>query len=269
MSRDEIMLAAGLRLAGDLGAVAVISFVDAEACDPPIPVMRAANVGPAAISPETAGELRAVLLDRLGTAAAPLALSTDETGVVVGVFLDGLVALRLDEVRSRFDLQQFEAIVPRRVMAAALRLALEIGREGREGRPLGTAFIIGDGDAILSISHQLVLNPYLGHPPEVTTIMDRGNWESVKEFAQLDGMFVVDVSGAVIAAGRYLDVDSKSVSLASGLGGRHRAAAAVTRLIPVVSVIVSESGGTVRVFSDGVCRLEVRPDLSAVRRCGS
>jgi diadenylate cyclase len=268
MSRDEVMLAAGLRLAVDLGADAVISFVDAEPCDPPVPAFRAANVGPAAAAPETAGELRAILLERLGTAAAPLALSTEDVGVVVGVFLDGLVALRLDEVRSRFDLQQFEALVPRRVMAAALRLALEIGREGREGKPIGTAFVIGDGDAILSISHQLVLNPYLGHPPEVTTILDRENWESVKEFAQLDGMFVIDASGAVIAAGRYLDVDSKSVSLPSGLGGRHRAAAAVTRLIPVVSVIISESGGTVRVFSDGLCRLEVRPDLSAVRRCG-
>lgn len=268
MSRDELMLAAGLRLAEDLGAVALISFVDAEPCEPSVPVLKAANVGPAAVAPETAGELRAVLLERLGTAASPLALTSEETGVVVGVFLDGLVALRLDEVRSRFDLHQFEAIVPRRVMAAALRLALEIGREGREGKPIGTAFIIGEGDAILAISHQLVLNPYLGHPPELTTIMDSGNWESVKEFAQLDGMFVVDVSGAVIAAGRYLDVDSKSVSLPSGLGGRHRAGAAVTRLIPVVSVIISESGGTVRVFSDGICRFVVRPDLSAVRGCG-
>lgn len=267
MSRDELMLAAGLRLAGEIGAFAVISFVDTEACDPRVPVLQAANAGPSAEALATPAGLRAVLLGRLGTASAPLALSAVEPGVVVGVFSDGLVALHLDEVRSRFDLAQFEAIVPRPVMAAALRLALEIGREGREGKPIGTAFIIGDGDAILSISHQLVLNPYLGHPPEVTTIMDRGNWESVKEFAQLDGMFVVDVSGAVIAAGRYLDVDSKSVSLPSGLGGRHRAAAAVTRLLPVVSVIISESGGTVRVFSDGLCRLEVRPDLSAVRRC--
>ncbi|MEN6517552.1 MAG: diadenylate cyclase [Methanospirillum sp.] len=267
MSRDELMLAAGLRLAVDLGAHAVITFVDAEPCDPAVPVFRAANVGPTSVPPATPGELRAILLERLGSASAPLALSTDDAGVVVGVFLDGLVALRLDEVRSRFDLEQFETIVPRRVMAAALRLALEIGREGREGKPIGTAFIIGDGDAILSISHQLVLNPYLGHPPEVTTILDYENWESVKEFAQLDGMFVIDVSGAVIAAGRYLDVDSKSVSLASGLGGRHRAAAAVTRLIPVVSVIISESGGTVRVYMDGLCRLEVRPDLSAVRTC--
>jgi DNA integrity scanning protein DisA with diadenylate cyclase activity len=267
MSRDETLLEAGLRLAEEVGASAVISFVDAPGCSGVIQAYRAANTGPAGRVPASLEDLRALLRDRLAAAAGPLALSTEENGVVVGVFHDALLVVALDEVRSRFDLEQFDTIVPRHVMAAALRLALEIGREGREGKPLGTAFIIGDGDAILSISHQLVLNPYLGHPPEVTTILDRANWESVKEFAQLDGMFVIDASGAVIAAGRYLDVDSKSVSLPSGLGGRHRAAAAVTKLLPVVSVIISESGGTVRVFADGLCRLEVRPDLSTVGRC--
>ncbi|HOT95430.1 MAG TPA: diadenylate cyclase, partial [Methanoregulaceae archaeon] len=175
--------------------------------------------------------------------------------------------LDLEGIRSRFDLAQFDSVAPRGVMAAALRLALEIGREGREGKAIGTAFIIGEGDAILAVSHQLILNPYLGHPPEVTTILSRENWESVKEFAQLDGMFVVDRSGAVIAAGRYLDVDSKSVSLPSGLGGRHRAAAAITTLLPVVAVIISESGGTVRVFHEGRCRIEIRPDLGSIRGC--
>jgi len=261
------MLEAGLRLAEEVGASAVISFVDAPGCSGVVQAYRAANTGPAGSPPVTFEDLRVLLRERLASAAGPLALSTQGPEIVVGVFHDALLVLALDEVRSRFELEQFDPIVPRHVMAAALRLALEIGREGREGKPLGTAFIIGDGDTILSISHQLVLNPYLGHPPEVTTILDDGNWESVKEFAQLDGMFVIDASGAVIAAGRYLDVDSKSVSLPSGLGGRHRAAAAVSKLIPVVSVIISESGGTVRVFTDGLCRIEVRPDLSTVGRC--
>lgn len=268
MSRDGAMLEAGLRLAEEIGAAAVVSFVDAEGASGVVPAYRAANTGPAGTAPETFEELRDLLRERLAAASAPLALSTeDEGGLVVGVFHDGLVTVDLGEVRSRFDLAQFEAIVQRHVMAALLRLALEIGREGREGKPLGTAFIIGDADAILSLSHQLILNPYLGHPPEVTTVLDRGNWESVKEFAQLDGMFVVDAGGAVVAAGRYLDVDSRSITLPSGLGGRHRAAAAVTRLLPVVAVIISESGGTVRVFMDGLCRIEVRPDLSTVGRC--
>ncbi len=260
------MFDAGLRLAVTLGARAVVTFVDAEIRDSSVPVLRAGELGLGAGASTLEG-LHDLLIERLGRAVGTLALGSDQTEEVVGVFTDGLVVLTLDRVRSRFDLAQFDPAAPRGVMAAALRLALEIGREGREGKPIGTAFIIGDGDAILGLSHQLILNPYLGHPPEVTTILARENWESVKEFAQIDGMFVIDRSGAVIAAGRYLDVDSKFVSLPSGLGGRHRAAAAITTLLPVVAVIISESGGTVRVFLDGVCRIELRPDLGAVRGC--
>lgn len=268
MIQDEVMLEAGLRLAEEIGAAAVISFVNTPGCSGVVPAYRTAIPGPSGEPPNTLEGVRDLLRERLTAAAGPLAFPEEEedavAGPVVGVFHDALLVISLDEIRSRFDLGQFEEIVPRPVMAAALRLALEIGREGREGKPIGTAFIIGDGDAILAISHQLILNPYLGHPPEVTTILDRANWESVKEFALLDGMFVIDASGAVIAAGRYLDVDTKSVSLPSGLGGRHRAAAAATCLLPVVAVVISESGGTIRVFSDGTCRIEVRPDLSAL-----
>jgi len=266
MSRDQEMLDAGLGLAVAIGARAVVTFVDGTAADGAVPVFRAGELGFGAGASTLEG-LHEALIERLGRAAGPLALDGDRADEVVGVFSDGLVVLTLDRVRSRFDLAQFDPAAPRGVMAAALRLALEIGREGREGKAVGTAFIIGDGDAILALSHQLILNPYLGHPPEVTTILSRENWESVKEFAQLDGMFVIDRSGAVIAAGRYLDVDSKWVTLPSGLGGRHRAAAAITTLLPAVAVIISESGGTVRVFLDGLCRIEIRPDLSAIRGC--
>ncbi len=262
------MLSAGLRLAADLGARAVIAFVDAEIPDPPVPVFSAAATWPDDDSPRTPEGIREVLVERLRAASAPISLVPgDPGGTVIGVFSDGLVMVSLDQVKSRFSLEQFDRYVSRPVIAAVLQLALEIGREGREGRPIGTAFIIGDADAILGISHQLILNPYLGHPPEVTSILDRSSWESIKEFAQLDGMFVIDSSGAVVAAGRYLDVDSRLVHLPSGLGGRHRAAAAMTQLLPVVAVIISESGGTVRVFTEGLCRLEVRPDLAAVQRC--
>ena len=40
-------------------------------------------------------------------------------------------------------------------------------------------------------------------------VLDKRNWESIKEFAQLDGVFVVDENGIIHAAGRYLDVDGK------------------------------------------------------------
>jgi len=183
-------------------------------------------------------------------------------GTLVGVFPHAILVYSIEEAAGMIDLESFGQIVPMPVMKAALTLAMEIGAEGREGRAVGTAFIIGDGDLILANSHQLILNPYWGHPREITSILNHENWESVKEFAQLDGIFAIDRDGSVLAAGRYMDVDSRSVTLPGGLGGRHRAVAAITRLIPVAGIIISESGGIVRLYRDGVCRLTLRSDVS-------
>jgi DNA integrity scanning protein DisA with diadenylate cyclase activity len=54
---------------------------------------------------------------------------------------------------------------------------------------------------------------------------------------------------------------SQKINLPGGLGGRHRATAAITKDIPVVGVTVSESGGVVRVFRDGACKLSIRTDV--------
>jgi hypothetical protein len=45
-----------------------------------------------------------------------------------------------------------------------LELAIEIAREGREGRRVGTVFPLGDEDAVLARSRPLILDPLLGHP---------------------------------------------------------------------------------------------------------
>ncbi|MDD5418608.1 MAG: diadenylate cyclase, partial [Methanomicrobiaceae archaeon] len=159
------------------------------------------------------------------------------------------------------NLRDFQDIVPRDVLHAVLTLAMEIAIEGREGRSIGTAFIVGDPDEIFKFSHQAILNPYQGQPSSVRDIKNRDNWESVKELAQLDGVFVIDTGGEVRAAGRYLDVNARMVALPGGLGGRHRATAALTREIPAIGITISESGGMVRLFRDGICRLALRSDV--------
>jgi DNA integrity scanning protein DisA with diadenylate cyclase activity len=147
------------------------------------------------------------------------------------------------------------------VLHAALSLALEIAVEGREGRAIGTAFIIGDPEEIFRHSHQAILNPYQGQPAALRDIKNKDNWESVKEFAQLDGVFVIDKNGEVRSAGRYLDVTGRGISLPGGLGGRHRATASITHEIPVIGITVSESGGMVRIFRDGNCKIGIRSDI--------
>jgi len=108
----------------------------------------------------------------------------------------------------------------------------------------------------------MILNPYAGQEESDRNVLDKKNWESIKEFAQLDGIFVVEESGLIHAAGRYLDVDGKNIDIEKGLGGRHVSAAAISRDTVAVAITISESGGVIRVYKDGkesICIESVQP----------
>jgi DNA integrity scanning protein DisA with diadenylate cyclase activity len=136
-----------------------------------------------------------------------------------------------------------------RVVERLLKLAVELAREGREGHPVGTLFVVGDTEAVMRHSRPAVLNPFEGHPEKDRNILDDGLWETAKEFAQIDGAFIVRGDGCVVAAGRYVDTEG-AVEVQSGLGGRHIAAASVTRSSNALAIVVSSSG-TIRVFKGG------------------
>jgi DNA integrity scanning protein DisA with diadenylate cyclase activity len=142
-------------------------------------------------------------------------------------------------------------------LRAALTLALEIAREGREGRRVGTLFTIGHPDRVLASSRLLILDPLAGHAPRSTHVTDPRLRGTVKELAQLDGAFVVSGDGSVVSAGRYLDVSTAGIEIPLGLGTRHLTAAAVSSRFDVIAVAVSEAG-TVRVF----CRGEIVATLA-------
>ena len=48
------------------------------------------------------------------------------------------------------------------VLESSLELALEIAREGREGRRIGTLFTVGKADPVLAASRALILDPLVG-----------------------------------------------------------------------------------------------------------
>jgi len=75
------------------------------------------------------------------------------------------------------------------VFDSVLHICVEIAREGREGKKLGTAFVVGDADAVLERSRQLILNPFEGHPPGERMVTNPDIKEMIKELAQLDGAF--------------------------------------------------------------------------------
>jgi DNA integrity scanning protein DisA with diadenylate cyclase activity len=138
------------------------------------------------------------------------------------------------------------------VFERVLTLAGELGVEGREGRPVGTLFVVGDNDQVLAQSHQLVINPFHGYPESERNILDPRLEETIKEFSAIDGAFVVRGDGVILAAGRYLAPRSKlDERLPQGLGTRHEAAASITAMTRAIAVCISQSTGTVSIFKDG------------------
>lgn len=144
-------------------------------------------------------------------------------------------------------------------------LAVEIAREGREGRRIGTMFVVSDTENVMRHSRSLILDPLLGHSDEVKQISDTNMRETVKELAQLDGAFVVSDEGTIVSACRYLDSFSDGISLPLGLGSRHMAAASITKLTNSVAVVVSESS-VVRIVDDGEIVSEIIPELWMFKR---
>lgn len=142
-----------------------------------------------------------------------------------------------------------------------IELAIEIAREGREGRRIGTLFTFGDEAAVLAASRALILDPLAGHPEEARRITDANLRGTIKELAQLDGAFVVNSSGVFVAACRYLNSGAPpNLNLPLGLGSRHVAAAGISIITKAVGIVVSESS-VVRVFCHGTMVAEIIPEL--------
>lgn len=146
-------------------------------------------------------------------------------------------------------------------------LAVEIAREGREGRKVGTMFVVADSDATLQQSRCLILDPLWNHPDDVKRIDNPNMRETIKELAQLDGAFIVSDEGVVLSATRYLYASAKDIELPLGLGSRHMAAASITKSTEAIAVVVSESS-IVRVFDGGELISEIIPELWLIRRYG-
>jgi len=146
------------------------------------------------------------------------------------------------------------------VMDTLLDLAVSIGVEGWEGRPVGALFVVGDSNTVMEKSRQLTLNPFQGYSEDDKNIMNPDVRHALHAFAVLDGAFVVREDGVVVAAGRYLNFDEdKDVDVPLGLGARHMAAAGISRDTEAIAIVVSQTSGSVRVFRHGKAALELAP----------
>jgi diadenylate cyclase len=157
------------------------------------------------------------------------------------------------------------------VFERVLGIATSLGYEGREGKPVGTTFVIGDAERVLALSAPMVLNPFHGYAFEQRNVLDPRLEPTVKEFAAIDGAFVIRADGVIEAAGMYLKPEVPAEPLPRGFGARHNSAAGITGTTNAVAVTVSESTGTVTVFRSGRILIEVespRPVTSWTQRRG-
>jgi DNA integrity scanning protein DisA with diadenylate cyclase activity/mannitol/fructose-specific phosphotransferase system IIA component (Ntr-type) len=138
------------------------------------------------------------------------------------------------------------------VLERIIAVATELAVEGREGRPVGCLFVVGDTEKVVLLTKPLVLNPFFGYKEEDRNILNPFMDETIKEFSSIDGAFVIRGDGVVESAGSLVQAMDTDHNLPSGLGSRHAAAAAISVAANCIAIIVSSSTGQVTLFRRGV-----------------
>lgn len=186
----------------------------------------------------------------------------------VFVFLTGVVGRTIDtmvSMRVGDEYELFQSVgqpklmehIRRPVFERVLRLALELAHEGREGKPVGALFVLGDHREVQKYSHEGRINPFRGYTEKERNMLDDSISDTVKELAKMDGAFIVKGNGVITAACATLRPAITGDPLPQGLGSRHAAAAAITAVTKSIAITLSESTGDVRIWRRGVMITEI------------
>jgi diadenylate cyclase len=197
-------------------------------------------------------------------------LDTGDTVVfVVGPVngsLDTMVVMRVGDEWEMFHTINQPRItehIKRVVFEQTLTIALELAAEGREGKPVGALLVIGDHRNVMQHRAQNIINPFKGYSEKVRNVLDEGMRDTVKNFAKLDGAFIIKGNGVIVSAGSHLKAVKPPIPLPQGLGSRHAAAAGITAATKSIALTLSESTGTVRIWRRGQIITEIeRPSPS-------
>ena len=171
---------------------------------------------------------------------------------------DALMRVRVDEgMRSGVYGLFADSRADPSVIRNVFDVAIELGKKGQKGKPVGALFVVGDAGKVMNKSRPLSYNPFekshvhVGDP--IVNVM-------LKEFSRLDGAFVISDGGKIVSAYRYLEPSAEGVDIPKGLGARHMAGGAITRDTNATAIVLSESDGLVRAFKGGQLILELDPE---------
>ena len=182
------------------------------------------------------------------------------TDIIVNVFgspgsgfLDSIRLTRLEDSEIPFSTgtEGFPDDLEISTFTRVLQVATQIAQEGREGKPVGTLFVVGDYKGVSPYTRQMIINPFHGYPREDRNILDPSIEETVKEFARIDGAFIINGDGTIESAGTYLSGQPTAEEMHSGLGARHAAAQGISAVSSALAVAISESTRKISVFKSG------------------
>ncbi|GAA0197921.1 diadenylate cyclase DacZ [Haladaptatus pallidirubidus] len=190
-----------------------------------------------------------------------LAEDGDELTCIASMFGDGIDTVTRTRANEESHSGIYDLFANSRADPGVIRdvfeVAIELGKKGQKGKPVGALFVVGDAGKVMNKSRPLSYNPFekshvhVGDP--IVNVM-------LKEFSRLDGAFVISDSGKIVSAYRYLEPSAEGVDIPKGLGARHMAAGAITRDTNATAIVLSESDGLVRSFKGGELILELDPE---------
>ncbi len=181
---------------------------------------------------------------------------------------DDLDSIRIETPAQMFasllDKQGREVVQPE-VLERAIEIAVDLAEQGREGSPVGLVMVLGDTENVKRMTQQLTINPFRGYAETERSLLDPALEETVKEFAAIDGAFLVSGTGVIESAGAYLSPPAEvRVDLVSGLGTRHRVSAAMSKATEAVIIVLSQSTGRVTVYRQGREIMAISPARARV-----
>lgn len=169
--------------------------------------------------------------------------------------LDTIMVTNLTEEYHHFfpdgDEHAPPADIEPQVLSRVLQVASSLADEGREGKPVGTMFILGDYDRVKGYCRQMIINPFRGYKEDDLNILDPALEETVKEFSRIDGAFVLRGDGVMVSVGTYIRSDARIDELTPGLGARHAAAALLSKQTGALAIVLSESTRKVSLYRRG------------------
>ena len=161
---------------------------------------------------------------------------------VTGKVIDTVVSMRVGEEYELFQSvgqPKLTEHIRRPVFERVLTICLELAHEGREGKPVGALFVVGDHREVEKYCVEGRINPFRGYTEKERNILDDSMRDVVKELAKLDGAFILKGTGVITSGTTTLRGAIASGELPTGMGARHTAAAAITAATKCIAITLS------------------------------